>query len=76
MQEKSIKQKAIPARIFKENPYDLETIFESLSIASTNEKELIYVDRLIHSLRNNPMGDLTEMNYKILLELNLIKLPI
>lgn len=75
MQEKSIKKRVKATRVFRENPYDLETIFESMSIASNNDKELIYVDKLITELRLNPDGDLTGINYRILNELNLIKLP-
>jgi hypothetical protein len=75
MQEKSIKKRVKATRVFRENPYDLETIFETLSIASSNDKELIYVDRLITELRLNPDGDLTSINYRILNDLNLIKLP-
>ena len=76
MEEKSIKKKkVIPTRILCENPYDIETFFESFSIASKNEKELIYIDRLITALRSNPHGNLTEINYKILMDLSLIKLP-
>lgn len=75
MQEKSLQRKAKVARAFNENPYDLETIYESISIASRNEKELQYFDKLITELRLHPEGDLTSMNYRILSELNLIKLP-
>lgn len=76
MEEKSIKKKKVtPTRILYENPYDIETFFESFSIASKNEKELIYIDRLITSLRLDPYGDLTAINYKILMDLGLIKLP-
>lgn len=76
MEEKSIKRKkVIPTRILCENPYDIETFFESFSIASKHEKELIYIDRLITSLRLDPFGDLTAINYKILMDLGLIKLP-
>ena len=74
MAEKSLKKKKT-VRLLYENPYDIETFFETLSIASSNEKELIYVDRLITALRLDPRGDLTEINYKILLDLGLIKLP-
>jgi len=75
MSEKSIKKRAKPARLFSENPYELETIFESLSIASSNNKELIYVDRLISEIRSNPQGDITNINFKILQELKLINIP-
>lgn len=76
MTEKSIKRKkVIPTRVLYENPYDIETFFESFSIASSSEKELIYIDRLISALRLDPTGDLTKINYKILFDLGLIKLP-
>jgi hypothetical protein len=59
-------------RVFLESPYDIEIIFESLSIASSKEKELLYIDRLISTLRMDPLGDLTNINYNILKDLNLI----
>ena len=59
-------------RVFLESPYDIEIIFESLSIASKNEKELLYIDRLISTLRLDPYGDLTNINYNILKDLKLI----
>jgi hypothetical protein len=67
------KQKTKP-RVFYENPYDLETLFESLSIASEHDKELIFVDRLISLLRLDPEVDLTTLNFKILKDLNLVTL--
>lgn len=74
MEEKSIK-KVAPTRVLYENPYDIETFFETFSIASKNEKELIYIDRLITALRLNPYGDLTAINFTILTDLGLIKTP-
>lgn len=61
-------------RVLLENPYDIETVFESLEIATENEKELLYMDRLIATLRLDPEGDLTNINYRILLDLGLIKI--
>ncbi len=76
MTEKSIKKKKVtPTRILRENPYDIEIFFESLNIASKNEKELIYIDRLITAIRLNPFGDLTTINYNVLKDLDLIQLP-
>lgn len=63
-----------PKRVFLESPYDIETVFESLSIASRHDKELVYMDRLIAHLRLDPIGDLTEINYNILRELGILKL--
>lgn len=58
---------------FLENPYDLETCFESLNIASKGNKELIYLDQLLARIRLDPTVDITELNYTILSELDLLK---
>ena len=68
------KQRLTPARVFRENPYDIETFFESFSIASRHEKELLYVDRFISKLRKNPEEDITKLTFEILTELDIIKL--
>ena len=75
MSEKSIKRKVTATRVLRENPYDLENVFESLSIASSGDKELIYIDRLIATLRLDPQAEITTINHKILTELELIKTP-
>lgn len=62
-------------RVFSESPYDIETIFESLNISSNSDKELLYMDKLISSLRTNPTADLADLNYQILSELSLIQTP-
>jgi hypothetical protein len=67
------KQKMVKNKILVENPYDLETFFETLSIASSHEKELLYMDRFIAALRMNPLGDITTINYYILQELGILK---
>lgn len=56
--------------VFSENPYDVETIFESLSVASDNNMELIFMDRLINRLRNCPECDITNLSFEILRDLN------
>lgn len=76
MSEKSLKRKVTATRVLCENPYDLENVFESLNIASRSDKELLYVDRLIATLRLDPHADITTINYKILKDLELIKTPI
>lgn len=60
-------------QVFLENPYDLETVFETLSIASDNNKELVYMDRLISALRLTPTIELADLNYKILQDLGILK---
>jgi len=63
------------SHLFLENPYDIETVFEALSIASYNDKEFIYMDRLISYLRIFPEEDLTTINFRILSDLKLLKQP-
>ena len=61
-------------RIFLENPYDLETIFESLQIAAKDGKELIYMDRMVSHIRLDPCIDIINLNYNILRDMNLLEL--
>lgn len=60
--------------IFLENPYDIETLFESLSIAADDEKELLFMDKLVATIRLDPEGDLTNIIYNILRDLELLNL--
>jgi hypothetical protein len=62
------------SRILLENPYDIETILESIAIASRNSKEILFMDRLISHVRLDPTIDTTELSYNILRELELLKL--
>ena len=62
------------SRILLENPYDLETVLESIAIASRDSKEILFMDRLISCVRLNPTVDTTELSYNILRELELLKL--
>ena len=62
------------SRILLENPYDLETILESITIASRDSKEILFMDRLIARIRLDPTVDTTELSYNILRELELLKL--
>lgn len=74
MSNQKQRQKSSSPRVFCENPYDLETLFESLTIASENDKELIFVDRLISLLRLDPQADIANLSFKILKDLDIIKL--
>jgi hypothetical protein len=67
-----IQRKKNRQKVYNENPYDLETFFESMSIASDNEKELLFVDRLISLLRSNPDQDLADLSFQTLRDLKLI----
>lgn len=74
MNNQKERKKSSSPRIFYENPYDLETLFESLTIASEKDKELIFVDRLISLLRLDPQADITNLSFKILRDLEIVKL--
>jgi hypothetical protein len=60
--------------IFLENPYDVQAILEGLKIAQKRNKELLYMDRLLATLRLDPEGDIVNISYRILLDLELLKL--
>lgn len=64
---------SVKRTLFLENPYDIETVYESLQIASKQGKELIYMDRLLATLRLDPDGDITNINYRLLHDLKLLK---
>ncbi len=68
----SIQQQRIT--FFLENPYDVQLILEGLKIAKSRNKELIYMDRLLATLRLDPEGDIVNISYRILLDLELMKL--
>lgn len=58
--------------ILLENPYDIETVLESLKLASSKGKEIHFMDKFINQLRTNLSGDTTEISYKILQDLELL----
>jgi hypothetical protein len=60
--------------LFLENPYDIETLLESLKIATAQDKEFLFMDRLIATLRIDSEADLTNLNYGLLHDLNLLSL--
>jgi hypothetical protein len=61
-------------KVFLENPYDLETILESMSLASDSDKTLVFLDKLIAGIRLDPLVEISTLSYKILQQLNIIKL--
>lgn len=60
-------------KVFCENVYDLETFFESLSIASDHDKELLFVDLVLSTIRLDPHCDLTDVFHKTLKKLDILK---
>jgi hypothetical protein len=68
------KKEKASSRIFLENPYDLEVVFQSMSIASDHNKELLFMDKFVFCLRSNPEEDITNICYNILRNLDIMKL--
>lgn len=60
--------------IFMENPYDIQCILDGLKIAESKNKQLLYIDRLLATLRLDPEEDIVNISYRVLLDLNLLKL--
>lgn len=65
---------SVKRSVFIENPYDLEIVFESLRIASSQNKELLFMDRFLATLRLDSEGDMVNIAYKILNDMQLLKL--
>lgn len=60
------------ARVYLENPYDVETVLDALKIASVENREMWFLDRLIGMIRADPTADITTITFQILNKLNLI----
>jgi hypothetical protein len=67
------KKEKASSRIFLENPYDLEVVFESMSIASDHNKELLFMDKFVSSIRASPNEDITNICFNVLKNLDIIK---
>jgi hypothetical protein len=59
---------------FLENPHDVQCVLDCIKIAKTQNKELLYMDRLLGTLRLDPEGDVINISYRILLDMGLMKL--
>jgi hypothetical protein len=60
--------------IFLENPYDLQCVLDCLKIAKVKNKDMIFMDRLLATLRLDPEGDIVNISYRILNDLSLLQL--
>ena len=60
-------------RIFQEKPDDIETVFEGLSISLEQSKHLLFLDKLISSIRTNSEIDLVDTTFEIINELKLFR---
>jgi hypothetical protein len=70
-QSEKLSEKLKPA----EEPHDIETLFHAMKIASDGRKDTIFMDRLISSVRKNPVCNITDVSFSILNDLGLLKLP-
>ena len=68
------RKEKLHSRILFENPYDIETVLESMRIASISSKEIHFMDNFINQIRSEPESDITKTCYEILTNLNLVKL--
>jgi len=59
---------------YLENPFDLFSLMESIEIAKSQNKEVLFMDRLIGTLRLDPEADLVNLNYRTLTSLGLLSL--
>jgi hypothetical protein len=59
--------------ILFENPYDIETVLESIKIAERHGKEILFLDRLFTNIRLDPNVDLTTASFRTLKELEILK---
>jgi hypothetical protein len=60
------KKQSVKQAIFYENPYDIETFFEGMTIAMKHGKEMQYVDRFITHMRLDPLQDTADISFKVL----------
>lgn len=61
-------------QIFLENPYDVQCVMDCMKIAKTQNKELVFLDKLLATLRLDSEGDIINISYRILMDLKLLKL--
>lgn len=60
--------------ILKENPYDIETLIETIDMAADFGLEFSVLDDIITHLRKNPSANISEICFKTLQDLNLMKM--
>jgi hypothetical protein len=61
-------------QIFVENPYDVQCVMDCMKIAKAQNKELVFLDKLLATLRIDSDGDIVNISYRILMDLKLLKL--
>jgi|SaaInlV_125m_DNA_1040241.scaffolds.fasta_scaffold139861_2 hypothetical protein len=71
-EQKHNNKKTSAKQLFFDNPYDVETFFEGMTIAKNHGMELQYIDRLVAYIRLDPTGELTTLVYSCLRDLKII----
>lgn len=61
-------------QIFVENPYDVQCVMDCMKIAKTQNKDLVFLDKLLATLRIDSEADIVNVSYRILMDLKLLKL--
>lgn len=61
-------------QIFVENPYDVQCVMDCMKIAKAQNKELVFLDKLLATLRIDSEADIVNLSYRILMDLKLLKL--
>jgi hypothetical protein len=61
-------------QIFLENPYDVQCVMECMKIAKTQNKDLVYLDKLLATIRLDSECDIVNVSYRIMMDLKLLKL--
>lgn len=61
-------------QIFNENPYDVQCVMDCMKIAKKQNKELVFLDKLLATLRIDSEADVVNVSYRILMDLKLLKL--
>jgi len=61
-------------QIFNENPYDVQCVMDCMRIAKSQNKELVFLDKLLATLRIDSEADVVNVSYRILMDLKLLKL--
>jgi hypothetical protein len=61
-------------QIFMENPYDVQCVMDCMKIAKTQNKELVFMDKLLATVRVDSECDIVNVSYRILMDLKLLKL--
>lgn len=64
--ERATKPKKAKQPIFYENPYDIETFIEGCTIASKQNREFQFIDRVLTHMRIDPLQEVSTVVFNVL----------